>query len=218
MKLSAAAENLLERLWIEAFEEGKSSVALNELKISMDHPALLELTGQGLIRVDDSTVRLLPGGHREGQLVVRKHRLSERLMMDIFDLKGTHADDKACEFEHLLNEGVDSKICDLLNHPDRCPHGKAIPPGRCCLKARREGRPGVICLPKLKPGQSGEIAYLATKDPQKMQKLMSMGVLPGSRIRLSQNFPSYIFRLGSSDFAVDEQLAREIFVRLDDKA
>lgn len=217
MKLSNAAEDILERLWIGAFEEGTPSLHLSELKISFDHPALQELIGQGLILIEDSRVRLLSGGQREGQSVVRKHRLSERLMMDIFDLKEAQADDRACEFEHLLSEGVDSKICALLNHPERCPHGKTIPPDVCCHKARRGNRSGVVCLSKLKAGQGGEIAYLATREPRKMQKLMSMGVLPGSRIRLTRTFPSYIFRVGSSDFAVDEQLAREIFVRLDDE-
>jgi DtxR family Mn-dependent transcriptional regulator len=46
-----------------------------------------------------------------------------------------------------------------------------------------------------------------------MQKLMSMGVLPGNRLLLARRFPSFIFRVGNSEFAVDEELAREIFVR-----
>jgi len=46
-----------------------------------------------------------------------------------------------------------------------------------------------------------------------MQKLMAMGVLPGNRIILVQAFPSYIFRVGFSEFAIDTALAKEIFVR-----
>jgi len=46
-----------------------------------------------------------------------------------------------------------------------------------------------------------------------MQKLMSMGVLPGNNLRLSRTYPSFIFRVDNSEFAVDEDLAREIFVR-----
>lgn len=51
-----------------------------------------------------------------------------------------------------------------------------------------------------------------------MQKLMAMGVLPGNRIVLIQTFPSYIFRVGFSEFAIDTNMAREIFVRRWDKA
>jgi len=46
-----------------------------------------------------------------------------------------------------------------------------------------------------------------------MQKLMSMGVLPGSHVILIQNIPSYIFKVGHSQFAVDDVLAREIHIR-----
>jgi len=42
---------------------------------------------------------------------------------------------------------------------------------------------------------------------------MSMGVLPGTSLTLMRTYPSYIFKVGQSEFAVDEELAREIFVR-----
>jgi DtxR family Mn-dependent transcriptional regulator len=42
---------------------------------------------------------------------------------------------------------------------------------------------------------------------------MSMGVLPGNQFEIRQTFPSYVFRIGNSEFAVDSELAREIFVR-----
>ncbi len=49
-------------------------------------------------------------------------------------------------------------------------------------------------LTELKPSENGEIAYLSVGDDKKMQKLMSMGVLPGSQLDLVQKFPSYILR------------------------
>jgi DtxR family transcriptional regulator, Mn-dependent transcriptional regulator len=41
-----------------------------------------------------------------------------------------------------------------------------------------------------------------------------MGVLPGTSITLIQNFPSYVFQLGQSQFAIDKDLASAIYVRL----
>jgi DtxR family Mn-dependent transcriptional regulator len=131
----------------------------------------------------------------------------------VFNIRGEQAKEKACQFEHLLNEGVDTKICTMLNHPETCPHGYRIPPGECCLEAKRSGDLGVVPLTELKSGEEGEIAYIQTEDDKKMQKLMAMGVLPGNRIRLNQTFPSYIFRVGYSEFAIDANMAREIFVR-----
>jgi DtxR family Mn-dependent transcriptional regulator len=68
-------------------------------------------------------------------------------------------------------------------------------------------------LTEVLPGEDAEIAYLATTDDKKMQKLMSMGVLPGSQMTLERAFPTFVFRIGHSEFAVDAHLAREIFVR-----
>jgi DtxR family Mn-dependent transcriptional regulator len=158
-------------------------------------------------------VRLRREGRDEARMTVRRHRLAERLMMDILDIHGEPGDERACEFEHLLHHGVDTKICTLLNHPTTCPHGKPIPPGTCCEQARVAGAVGVVALTELKPGEPGEIAYLAASDVRKMQKLMSMGVLPGTSLTLMRTYPSYIFKVGQSEFAVDEELAREIFVR-----
>ena len=190
MKVSAKAEEILEALWIATEEQG--------------HPAA-DFAVLG-IDADDQ-------GRDEARLTVRRHRLAERLMMDILDIQGQSGNERACEFEHLLHHGVDTKICTLLNHPATCPHGKAIPPGTCCEQARATGEVGVVALTELKPGEPVEIAYLAASDVRKMQKLMTMGVLPGTSLTLLRTYPSYIFKVGHSEFAVDEELAREIFVR-----
>ena len=56
------------------------------------------------------------------------------------------------------------------------------------------------------------VAYLSTRDNREIQKLMAMGILPGSDIHLTRLFPSYIFSIGQSQFTVDRALAEKIFV------
>jgi DtxR family transcriptional regulator, Mn-dependent transcriptional regulator len=213
MKVSAKAEEILEALWIATEEKGDNSASLETLRITEEDEGFKELNRLAYIEIKGERVYLRQEGRHEAQMTVRRHRLAERLLMDILDLKGAKGDAKACEFEHLLHHGVDSKICTLLNHPTTCPHGKPIPPGKCCEAARSAGEVGVVALTELKAGEKGEIAYLSTGDAKKMQKLMSMGVLPGNQLSLSRTFPSYIFRVGNSEFAVDTDLAREIFIR-----
>jgi len=213
MKLSEKAEEVLEALWIATEEGGENAVHLSDLQIDGTDEALVELCRLAYVEVQGERVYLRQEGRPEARMTVRRHRLAERLMMDVLDIKGDKGDDRACEFEHLLHQGVDSKICTLLNHPTTCPHGKPIPPGDCCEQARRSGEVGVVALTELRPGERGEIAYLSTADSKKMQKLMSMGVLPGNDLILTRNFPSFIFKVGNSEFAIDEVLAQEIFIR-----
>jgi DtxR family Mn-dependent transcriptional regulator len=213
MKLTAKAEEILEALWIATEEEGEPSAEFSTLRIEADDAGLAELLALAYVERLGERVRLRREGRDEARMTVRRHRLAERLIMDILDIQGDPGDERACEFEHLLHHGVDTKICTLLNHPTTCPHGKPIPPGTCCEQARTQGEVGVVALTEMKPGEPGEIAYLAASDVRKMQKLMSMGVLPGTSVRLMRTYPSYIFKVGQSEFAVDEELAREIFVR-----
>jgi len=213
MKLTDRAEEILEALWIESEEKGRGFAELDQMEIEASDPAYQELASQALIEIKGSRIYFRPEGRDEGRKTIRRHRLAERLMMDVLNIRGESGDMKACQFEHLLNEGVDLKVCTMLNHPSTCPHGKPIPPGDCCEEARKNGDLGVVPLTELKSGEEGDIAYIQTEDGKKMQKLMAMGVLPGNRILLMQAFPSYIFRVGFSEFAIDTAMAREIFVR-----
>lgn len=213
MKLSDNAEEILEALWIAVEEKQLSALDPHQTGIPLDDPSYRELTERALIEIRQGMIYFRPEGRNEGRMTIRRHRLAERLMMDVLNIRGEDGNYKACQFEHLLNEGVDVKICTMLNHPTTCPHGKPIPPGECCHQARADGDLGVVPLTEFKSGQEGEIAYIQTDDNKKMQKLMAMGVLPGNRIVLTQAYPSYIFRVGYSEFAIDSNLAKEIFVR-----
>lgn len=213
MKLSEKAEEILETLWITVEEGGAAFLDPEKMGFAADDPAYKELTGHAMIEIRQGMIYFRPEGLNEGEMTIRRHRLAERLMMDVLNIRGDDGEFKACQFEHLLNEGADVKVCTMLNHPTTCPHGKPIPPGECCLQARALGDLGVVPLTEFKSGQEGEIAYIQTEDNKKMQKLMAMGVLPGNKIVLVQAYPSYIFRVGYSEFAIDTNLAKEIFVR-----
>lgn len=213
MKLSEKAEEILEALWVVVEEEGAAFLDPEKMGFPPDDPAYGELSGKAMIEIRQGMIYFRPEGINEGKMTIRRHRLAERLLMDVLNIRGDDGELKACQFEHLLNDGADIKLCTMLNHPATCPHGKPIPPGECCHRAKEDGDLGVVPLTEFKSGQEGEIAYIQTEDNKKMQKLMAMGVLPGNRIILTQAYPSYIFRVGYSEFAIDTNLAKEIFVR-----
>src|SRR3974390_3267480 len=110
MKLSEKAEEILEALWIAVEEEGARFLDPEKMGFPADDPAYRELTGRALVELRQGMVYFRPEGREEGKMTIRRHRLAERLMMDVLNLRGDAGDDKACQFEHLLNEGVDVKI------------------------------------------------------------------------------------------------------------
>lgn len=79
-------------------------------------------------------------------------------------------------------------------------------------KADRRHAKGIVPVTELGLREKGRIVYLQAKDRKEMQKLMSIGILPGMAVVLQQKFPSYVIALGQSQFAVDKGLASAIFV------
>jgi len=146
---------------------------------------------------------------------VRRHRLAERLLADVFDIKNKIINEVSCKFEHLLHEGLEDSVCTLLGHPKVCPHSKPIPPGKCCReKINKKLLKLLAPLSDLEVKDKGKIAYLQAKDRSQMQKLINIGAMPGVSIVLLQKFPSYVFQIGQSQFAIDKELASSICVRL----
>jgi DtxR family Mn-dependent transcriptional regulator len=209
LKISENAQEQLELLWVQN-EENQALLA--------SHPANLEdfqeLIRLGLVEPEGIQVRLTAAGRNEAAMAIRRHRLAERMLSDVLITESALIDERACSLEHALFDGVDESICTLLGHPTVCPHGKPIPPGRCCGEMRKTLNPLIAPLKKLKRGQSGKIAYLHMDDPQRLRKLMAMGVLPGVAIHVKETYPAFVFEAGYSQFAIDEEIAADIYIRL----
>ena len=213
--LGEKLEEILERLWVRTVEKGEPSCAPGALGAGDAEQSLAELEALGLVRSEGGSWSLAEPGREEARNTVRRHRLAERLFTDVLAVEGELSEESACRFEHMLHRGIDEKICTLLGHPRACPHGKPIPPGPCCAEARRAVETIVASLDVLTPGQAGTIAYVHSTDPRRVAKLLAMGVLPGARIALIGRSPSFSFQVGYSQFAVDEEIAADIHVRLD---
>lgn len=67
-------------------------------------------------------------------------------------------------------------------------------------------------LSSLPAGYQGRVAFLATKDQRKLQKLMAFGILPGMPVKVLQTRPSIVFQVGQTQLAVDEGIAGDILV------
>jgi Mn-dependent DtxR family transcriptional regulator len=91
----------------------------------------------GLVELRGAEVAFTPRGEERARSVIRRHRLAERLFMDVLAIRDEGAIEKnACTFEHILSAEVTDRICTFLGHPRTCPHGSPIPEGECCVEAR----------------------------------------------------------------------------------
>ena len=207
-------EELLELIWTMR-EEGKSDSTelLGRTREEHASRALEEMVRMGLITLRDGKVILTEAGEERAKSIIRRHRLAERLFSEVLDLDEESMEASACKSEHTLNAEVTDSICTLLGHPPTCPHGKSIPRGECCAKAKQEVKPILVRLCDLAPGQKGRIAFITPRYHSRLDKLTTFGILPGSLISLHQKHPSYVIQVGETQLAVEEEIAREIYVR-----
>ncbi|MDH4265883.1 MAG: metal-dependent transcriptional regulator [Deltaproteobacteria bacterium] len=207
-------EEILELLWTM---REKGPVRVEEfLKITEEAEAdhlLRKMEHDGWISFKESQVVFLEKGERRAEEIIRRHRLAERLLSEVFELEEKYMEPSACQFEHILSPQVLDSVCTFLGHPPICPHGKPIPKGPCCTRFKREMEPLVRPLSDLKLGEEGRIVFITPRSRIRLERLSSMGLIPGSVVKLNQKRPSFVLEVGETTLALDEDIVREIYVK-----
>lgn len=100
----------------------------------LDHsgPTVSQTVGRmerdGLLYVaGNRRIELTEKGATLAREVVRKHRLAERLLLDVIGLDWVMVHDEACRWEHVMSGAVEMRLLDLLRHPSSDPYGNVIP-------------------------------------------------------------------------------------------
>jgi len=207
-------DEILELLWTLR-EEGKASRAELLGSTAEDRPEALleELLSSGHIEAAGEDVRLTPRGEERARGIIRRHRLAEVLLHNLFDLDNLQLESSACQFEHILSEPVTESVCTFLGHPPTCPHGRPIPRGECCDRIRTEIQPLVTRLSDASLGAPVRIVFITPKSRKRLEKLSALGIVPGSRLRLLQRNPSFVIQIGQTTVAVDRDITDEIYVK-----
>jgi DtxR family Mn-dependent transcriptional regulator len=169
----------------------------------------MEQRGLVLRRVGE--VELTLQGEAIFRAVIRRHRLAEVLLSQVLQVGELSADDAACQFEHMLSADVTESICTFLSHPPTCPHGKVIPRGDCCASFRREVSPLVRPVDALPLGGEGSIVFI--QHSHRLDRLATLGIMPGTRVRLVQRHPSVVLQAGETTVALDSEVTSGIYVR-----
>ena len=71
----------------------------------------------------------------------------------------------------------------------------------------------IVGLPELADGDTAELVCLHGTNPRRHNTLAVYGVTPGCRIVLQQKRPAFVIRVGETELALDEAIARELMVR-----
>ena len=207
-------EELLELIWTMR-EKGVSDLGqLLETTPDVEANHILRLMiKDDLFNVDGNRVVLKERGEEKAREIIRRHRLTERLLSEIFEMSEEEVEEEACKLEHILSPGVTESVCTFLGHPPTCIHGKPIPRGDCCSKFKKEMKPLVIPLEDLGLSEEGRIVFIAPKSHQRLDRLSTLGIVPGSIVRMHQKNPSHVLQIGETTLALDKDIVKDIYVK-----
>jgi DtxR family Mn-dependent transcriptional regulator len=212
-RVSEQVAEVLEAMWALEERNQLSFESLQRDAATPVSPELLErLRDDQFVTLGKEGPQLLPRGRKAAEQIIRRHRLAERLVCDVLGSHVEESEAAACEFEHLIAEGITSSICTLLGHPRFCPHNRPIPEGECCKAASDELKPIVTSCDQLGIGESGRIAYVATREHSRLLRLSALGITPGIRLKLLQKWPSCVVQCDETEIALETEVARSIYV------
>ncbi|MFA6955658.1 MAG: metal-dependent transcriptional regulator [Thermoanaerobaculia bacterium] len=215
MLIHPPEDEVLETLWYYR-ERAKALHSPDDMKMSLE-PAERRATIDRLVHDGHvtllPTLSLLPSGEERARGIVRRHRLAEVLFNEVMGSDLAEAEESACEFEHALTERVVDRVCTFMGHPPKCPHGKPIPRGKCCSIFELKVEPLIARLIDVPIGTTAPIVFIAPKTAARLNRLATLGVVPGTNVKLLQRKPSVVIQCGETALAIEADVAGEIYVR-----
>lgn len=172
--------------------------------------AFRELRTQGLLDPQPDRLVLSEEGRRQAAAVLRRHRLSERLLTDVLGLPWDRVHDEAMRLEHSLTPEAETRLQSLLNDPDTCPHGGPIPGA--------ESRPASAQTRRLDTVPAGgqvRIEQIVEEEGTFLRYLASLGLLPRAELTVEEVAPfggPLLVRVGGARYAVGRDVAAKILV------
>ena len=192
-RLSSVVENYLLSLYI--LKEEKQSTVLAQLAayirrlpasegLGTTLPSILgmlrRMSRDGLIRISSKKeIEFTERGAQLASDIARRHRLAERLVVDVLGVELPKADEEAHQLEHGISPYLEERIKAVVNSPTTCPFGKPIP-GSGYKKP--SGR--VIPMSEAKPGTKYRVVSLPDEDPKLLGFLCRYSILPGEEIKI----------------------------------
>jgi len=172
----------------------------------------------GLLRVEnDRHLVMTEEGRRLATHVMRKHRLAERLLVDVIGLPWEDVHVEACRWEHVISEAVEERLIGLLNAPSVCPHGNPIPGldelGLENYSPEPFADDSILPMTEIANGAETKVAVRRISeqiqsDPEIMLGLKDAGVRPGQEVALLATDDGV--RVGREDGGEPVELSREV--------
>ncbi|OLC20688.1 MAG: hypothetical protein AUH33_03195 [Chloroflexi bacterium 13_1_40CM_68_21] len=150
---------------------GVSAAAVSEMVHRLERDGLVELDGH-------KEVHLTNKGQALADHVVRRHRLAERMLVDLLGYEWWKTHEEAERIEHAMSPEMEERLIRVLGDPQTCPHGNPMPgakprPTKPLEKVERGATATIERIPDQFEHEPGFLHYLDTQ-----------GLRPGVAVRV----------------------------------
>ena len=193
-RLSMVAENYLLSIYYLQ-ENSAKKITLTELAEYLKNAPVSENLGSSLPSVSAMIRRLIKedlltsnakdlelstSGRRAAEFIVRRHRLAERLVVDVIGVELKHAYEEAHLLEHAISPNVEKRLIEILNHPTTGAFGQKIPGSNYS-----EINEWIRLIDAI-PSEEYEINSIPPEDQDLLSYLVENNIIPGTHIKVSE--------------------------------
>lgn len=154
---------------------GVSAPTVTEMLRRMRHEGLVVIQ-------ENKEIVLTDAGSEAAEVLIRRHRLSERLLTDILGVPWSQVHEEACKFEHVISPQVEASMERALHYPTTCPHGNPIP-------GSGAGHTALMRLSDVPAGTRAVLRLVEEEDEELLAYVESLGLMPGACIEVAAHTP-----------------------------
>lgn len=170
------------------------------------------LQADGYVERSGRRLELTGKGRTVAEGVVRKHRLAERLLVDVIGLEWHKAHLEAGRWEHVISDEVEARLIKLLGNPSTCPHGNPIPGADATSEESAQS-----CLADVEVGDVVRLERITEEvelDTESLEYLYEHHFIPGNVATVISKAADRTLLLdaGASAFALGPGLCSQLYV------
>ncbi len=149
------------------------------------------MADEGLLTMGER-IQLTEEGRHLAAVIVRRHRLAERFLVDVLKLPWDKVHAEAEVWETTISDQVEEAMWAVLEDPRTCPHGNPIP-------GAGYKPPPMKPLASMEPGEKLVLERISEElelDLEMMRFLDESDLRPGAKVELLQRDPQGAITVG----------------------
>jgi DtxR family Mn-dependent transcriptional regulator len=172
------------------------------------HEMIGRLEGDGYVtRAENKSLSFTDSGREHAAQIVRRHRLIERFLTDVFDIPWDQVHEEAERLEHWMSPMVEERMLRAIGDAKTCPHGHPIFEG-----AREQGVP----LADVEEGATVRVLRFENEAEDLLHYLKDTGLHPGLKGTLgSSGEDEIVIESDAATHAITRSVAETVSVVAD---